>query len=73
LTLDDTTPAATVTDASGNVYSTVTIGTQIWMAQNLKTTKYRNGTAIPNVTDNTAWAALTTGAYCAYNNDLNNV
>jgi uncharacterized protein (TIGR02145 family) len=59
----------TVTDIDGNVYNTVTIGTQVWMVENLKTTKYRNGDPIANVTDNTAWAALTTGAYCWYNND----
>jgi len=60
---------ATVTDIDGNVYHTVTIGTQVWMVENLKTTKYRNGTLIPNVTDSIAWNNLTTGAYCNYNND----
>jgi uncharacterized protein (TIGR02145 family) len=62
----------TVTDIDGNVYHTVTIGTQVWMVENLKITKYRNGDAIPNVTDSTAWYHLTTGAYCNYNNDINN-
>lgn len=62
----------TVTDIDGNVYKTVTIGTQCWMSENLKTTKYRNGNPIPNITDNGAWAALTTGAYCWYNNDESN-
>jgi uncharacterized protein (TIGR02145 family) len=63
----------TVTDIDGNVYQTVTIGTQVWMKENLKVTHYRNGDEIPNVTVNAAWAALTTGAYCEYNNDVNNV
>lgn len=56
-------------DYDGNAYPTFTIGTQTWMAENLRTTHYRNGEAIPNVTNNTAWADLTTGAYSWYNND----
>ena len=59
----------TISDIDGNVYKTVTIGSQCWMAENLKTTTYRNGDPIPNVTDNTTWWTLTTGAYCWYNND----
>jgi uncharacterized protein (TIGR02145 family) len=58
-----------ITDYDGNVYDTVQIGTQIWMVQNLAVTHYRNGNVIPEVTNNAAWAALTTGALCAYNND----
>lgn len=56
------------TDFDGNNYATVTIGTQVWMVENLKVTHYRNGEAIPNITDNAAWAASTTGAYSDYNN-----
>jgi uncharacterized protein (TIGR02145 family) len=63
----------TTTDIDGNVYQTVTIGTQVWTVENLKVTHYRNGDAIPNITDNATWSGLTTGAYCEYNNDINNV
>jgi len=63
----------TVTDYDGNIYQTVLIGDQCWMMENLKVTHYRNGDPIPNVTDNAAWEGLTTGAYCAYNNDPLNV
>ena len=58
-----------VSDNDGNTYKTILIGTQTWMAENLKTTKYSDGTAISNVTNNTTWTGLTTGAYCWYNND----
>jgi len=62
----------TVKDIDGNVYQTVKIGDQWWMAENLKVTHYRNGDAIPNVTDGTEWSNLSTGAYCNYENDANN-
>ena len=58
-----------VTDIDGNVYETVKIGNQVWMAKNLLTTKYNDDSAIPNVIDNTEWSALKTGAYCWANND----
>jgi uncharacterized protein (TIGR02145 family) len=58
-----------VTDINGNTYNTVSIGTQIWMAENLKTTKYNNGTDIPLVVNSTDWINLSTPAYCWYNND----
>ena len=60
---------ASITDNDGNVYTSVTIGTQIWMVENLKTTKYSDGTSIPLVTEPTAWGNLTTPAYCWYNNN----
>ena len=50
-------------------YGSVTIGTQEWMSKNLDVTTYKNGESIPQVTDTTAWAGLTTGAWCYYNND----
>ncbi|MBK9292325.1 MAG: fibrobacter succinogenes major paralogous domain-containing protein [Bacteroidetes bacterium] len=60
----------TVTDADGNTYTTVRIGTQCWMGENLRTTKYRNGTNIQHPgADNSAWSSNTTGAYAWYNND----
>ena len=61
----------TMTDQDGNVYKTIHINGQTWMAENLRTTKYRNGDPIPKISDNTAWASLTTGAYCNYNNTEN--
>lgn len=62
----------TITDIDGNVYRIITIGTQVWMAENLKTSHYNDGGIISNITDNTQWGATTTGAYCYYNNDTSN-
>ena len=56
-------------DIDGNVYQTVQIGDQIWMAENLKTTHYQNGDDIPHVIDTSDWDALSTGAYCEYENN----
>ena len=61
----------TITDADGNSYSTVKIGSQVWMQSNLRTTKYNDGIVIPNVKNNT-WNSLTTPAVCSYNNTSNN-
>jgi uncharacterized protein (TIGR02145 family) len=62
----------TVKDIEGNVYKTIKIGNQIWMAENLKTTKYRNGDEIPNKT--TSWPSnLSTGACCNFDNNVENV
>jgi uncharacterized protein (TIGR02145 family) len=59
-------------DIEGNKYKTVKIGAQVWMAENLRTSKYNDGTVIPNITDNTNWSNLTTGAWSYYNNDAVN-
>jgi uncharacterized protein (TIGR02145 family) len=59
-----------VTDIDGNVYHTVTIGTQVWLVENLKVTKYRNGDPIPSITGNSAWYNLTTCAYCIYEDNI---
>ena len=64
--------AQTVTDIDGNTYNTVTIGTQIWLKENLKVTHYRNGDTIPNVTDSSTWVNIASGAYCNYDNDTIN-
>jgi len=57
-----------VTDVDGNVYQTVQIGNQIWIAENLKVTHYRNGDAIPHITGNGDWTDTNSGAYCVYYN-----
>ncbi len=62
----------TMTDQQGNIYKTIVIGNQEWMAENLKTTIYRNGNAITNVTANAQWQNLTTGAWSSYNNSSQN-
>lgn len=62
----------TVTDIDGNVYKTVKIATQLWTAENLKTTKYRNGDPIPNISSASEWSKLSTGAYCNYDNTSGN-
>lgn len=61
-----------VEDIDGNIYVTVSIGTQVWMAENLKTTRYNDGKPIPFVTDDKAWKALESPGYCWYKNDINN-
>ena len=58
----------TITDIDGNVYKTIKIGSQWWMAENLKVTKYRDGSPIPNRTNKIEWASIKTGAYCNYDN-----
>ena len=60
----------TVDDIDGNVYKTIKIGNQIWMAENLKVTKFNDGTEIPNITDGCEWYSSTTPEYCWYNDDI---
>lgn len=62
-------PFETVTDIEGNIYHTLTIGTQVWMLENLKTTKFNDGTSIPNVTNDSIWTSLITPGYCWYDNN----
>jgi uncharacterized protein (TIGR02145 family) len=59
----------TITDIEGNAYKTIQIGTQVWMAENLKTTKLNDGTPIPQVTDATTWDNLSSPACCWYNDE----
>ncbi|HEY5591820.1 MAG TPA: fibrobacter succinogenes major paralogous domain-containing protein [Paludibacter sp.] len=61
----------TVPDIEGNIYKTIQIGDQIWMAENLKTTKYNDGTSISNV-EGSSFPSLTGGAYCWYNDNVYN-
>ncbi len=56
-------------DADSNHYAVVQIGSQLWMQENLKATRNRDGSAIPNVADSAAWGTLTSGAYCDYHNN----
>ena len=69
---DDKNDKTVVVDIDGNVYGTLKIGTQTWMAENLKTTKLSDGTDILCVTDQNRWAGLYIPAYCWYDNDINN-
>jgi uncharacterized protein (TIGR02145 family) len=62
-----------VKDINGNTYKTVYIGTQEWMGENLKVSKYSDGTVIPNIPDKTKWENTKAGAWCYYdNNAVNN-
>jgi uncharacterized protein (TIGR02145 family) len=71
ITINGIAQTKTVTDVDGNVYNTITIGTQTWMAENLRTTRYNNGDTIPNITDCDSWATLLTPAMCTYRNTRN--
>ena len=67
--LQSTSGSGTVTDQDGNSYPYLTYGDQVWTVKNAEMVTYRDGTPIPQVTDATEWANLTTGAWCYYNND----
>lgn len=58
-----------VKDGDGNIYNSVTIGTQTWLTENLKTTKFNDGSVIPQVSDNVAWQNVISPGFCWYNND----
>lgn len=62
--------AQTVTDYDGNIYNTVTIGTQVWLKPNLRVTHYSNGDTIEHITNYLQWRQMTKGAYCDYYNNL---
>jgi uncharacterized protein (TIGR02145 family) len=72
VTTNDSESGDTVADRDGNVYPTVKICDQEWMAKNLNVSTYRNGDPIPQVQDPMQWANLTTGAWCYYENNIGN-
>jgi uncharacterized protein (TIGR02145 family) len=59
-----------VTDYDGNTYNTITLGSQVWFRENLRTTHYRNGDPVPNTTNSNEWINNLTAAYCWYNNEI---
>ena len=63
------TSVVAVTDIDGNIYHSVTIGTQVWLVENLKKTRYRNGDRLLDVTVNANWGKTWLGEYGWYNND----
>lgn len=65
---DEQTPEI-ITDINGNIYHSVTIGTQIWMVENLKVTKFNDGTPLSLISDSAEWASLSTPGYCWYDNN----
>jgi len=66
---DDNVISSNIQDADGNVYHADTIGTQVWLIENLKTTHYNDNSPITPVTDPATWIGRTTEAYCWFNND----
>ena len=67
--LESDNSSGTVTDQDGNTYDYLTYGDQVWTVENATMVTYRDGTPIPQVTNNNEWANLTTGAWSYYNND----
>lgn len=59
-------------DGDGNRYETVVIGTQVWLTENLKTTKFNNGTAVRLITDDYEWTNTSLPVYCWFENNPNN-
>jgi uncharacterized protein (TIGR02145 family) len=59
-------------DIEGNIYGTVKIGKQIWTVENIRTTKYNDGTSIPYIIEDSIWSKLSSDAYCYYDNDEKN-
>lgn len=60
-------------DIDGNIYQTIKIGNQVWMAENLKVTRFNDGTIVPAIDNSNEWYNLTSPAYCRYNNDPSNL
>ena len=66
---DYTGQKGTVYDSEGNVYKTLGIGSQIWIAENLRATVFNDNMSILNINDSLTWINLTSAGYCWYNND----
>jgi len=72
IVFNNSVPYGSVIDIDENVYKTVQIGSQTWMAENLKTTRYNDGTPITKISDNSTWISIITPAFCWYNNLVEN-
>jgi len=65
----DNAQIGSITDVDGNTYNSLAYGNQVWTLENAEMETYRDGTEIPQITEAGGWAALTTGAWCYYEND----